>query len=225
MAVRPEPPPTPPGDLEEAVRLDPSLASAHATLSHFYARMDDRSATVLAARRAYEEDAYLVTADEVLWRLIAGYYDQESFQDARRWCDVGKGRFPEVLRFTQCRLLLMTTRAAEPDVDAAWSLLLSMAAAGGLLMAPAILAAQGQARGVEARQGGAEARAQGEARAKEARQRAVGAQGQARGADAAAGGLATAMGTPAGAVLQGIFGRGGLLDGLNGRVPIAPPWR
>jgi TolB-like protein len=109
-------------DLEEAVRLDPTLASAFATLSHLYAWIDERSATVLAAQRAYEEDAYLETADEVLWRLIAGLYDQESFNEARRWCDVGGSRFPDHFRFAQCRLMVMTTRAAEADPETGWAL-------------------------------------------------------------------------------------------------------
>jgi TolB-like protein len=110
-------------DLESAIRQDPGLASAHSTLSHLYARAHELSSSVLAAQRAYEEDAYLATADVVLWRLISGLYDQESFTQSRRWCDVGRERFPRDYRFVQCQLLLMTTRAVNADIDRAWQLL------------------------------------------------------------------------------------------------------
>ncbi|NIR43060.1 MAG: hypothetical protein GWN51_02260, partial [Gemmatimonadetes bacterium] len=56
-------------DLEEATRLDPTLAGAHATLSHLYYQLEDVPAAVLSARQAYEEDAYLALADVILWRL------------------------------------------------------------------------------------------------------------------------------------------------------------
>lgn len=110
-------------DLEQAVRLDPTLASAHSVLSAVYSWADDMSASVLAARRAYEEDAYLEDIDLVLWRLVSGHYDLESFEDVRRWCETGANRFPDHWRFAQCRILVMTTRVAEPDVDRAWELL------------------------------------------------------------------------------------------------------
>lgn len=109
-------------DLEEAVRLDPTLATAFADLSHLYAWIDERSASVLAAQRAYEEDAYLGNADEVLWRLIAGLYDQESFNEVQRWCEVGRSRFPDHFRFAQCRLMVMTTRVGEADPETGWEL-------------------------------------------------------------------------------------------------------
>lgn len=107
-------------DLEEAVRSDPGLASAHNTLSHLYARLDDLPASVLAARRAYEEDAWLSAADQILWRLYSTSYDLEQYPQARRWCEEGGRRFPENFRFQECRLWLMTMAGAEADVDEAW---------------------------------------------------------------------------------------------------------
>ena len=44
-------------DLERAVSIDPSRASAHSALSHLYYQVDDVVSAVLSARRAYEEDA------------------------------------------------------------------------------------------------------------------------------------------------------------------------
>lgn len=109
-------------DLERAVQLDPTLASAHSTLSHLYYR-DDIPSAVLAARRAYEEDAYLDVADEVLWRLSLGSYDLEQFDQMKRWCDEGGRRFPDDFRFTECQLWWMTTPAGQPTAPRAWQLL------------------------------------------------------------------------------------------------------
>jgi TolB-like protein len=110
-------------DLEQAVRVDPALASAHAILSHLYLNLPDLPAAVLAARRAYEEDAYLENADAVVWRLVASSYNLEQFTEMQRWCDVGRRRFPDHHRFVSCQLQLMTTPAGSPDIPAAWSLL------------------------------------------------------------------------------------------------------
>jgi serine/threonine-protein kinase len=109
-------------DLEQSVRLEPSRASAHSTLSHLYYQVGDPSSAVLAAQRAYEEDAFLSVADGVLWRLYSASYDLEQYDQARRWCDEGRRRFPDNFRFAQCQLFLMTMDAATPDVDRAWDL-------------------------------------------------------------------------------------------------------
>lgn len=109
-------------DLELAIRYQPSLASAHATLSHLYMRQN-MSDAVLAATRAYEEDAYLEAADVVLWRLFSGSLELENFSKARQWCNEGARRFPEDFRFVTCQLRLMITPGVDPDVPAAWRLL------------------------------------------------------------------------------------------------------
>jgi 2,3-bisphosphoglycerate-independent phosphoglycerate mutase len=45
-------------DLERAVTLNPRLSSAHAILSHVYLNSDDVARSVIAARRAFEEDDF-----------------------------------------------------------------------------------------------------------------------------------------------------------------------
>ncbi len=112
-------------DLERAVAVAPGLADAHQVLSHLYYR-DNRAQAVLAARTAYQEDAYLDVADEVLFRLFNGNYDLEEFAQARRWCEEGFRRFPGQARFTECRLLLMTTPESEPDPEEARALVVAM---------------------------------------------------------------------------------------------------
>jgi serine/threonine-protein kinase len=114
-------------DLERAVEADGSLASAHSTLSHLYYQVDDDVPGALrAARRAYEEDAYLTVAHEILWRLFLASYDLEQLTQAQQWCDEGYRRFPDFFRFTECRLWMMTTPLADPDVPRAWRLLEEM---------------------------------------------------------------------------------------------------
>jgi TolB-like protein len=111
-------------DLEAAVKANPSLAGAHNTLSHLYASQGcDRVSVVVEARTAYEEDAYLDNANVVLWRLFLANYDLEALPQAQRWCDEGARRFPEDYRFSECRLWLLTTPLAAPDVALAWRLL------------------------------------------------------------------------------------------------------
>ncbi len=53
-------------DLETAVKVRPSQAGAWAALSHLYYQTGGETDAKLAARRAYEEDAYLNNADVIL---------------------------------------------------------------------------------------------------------------------------------------------------------------
>ena len=109
-------------DLEAAVQADPTLTRARINLSFLYYAMDDVPAALLAARRAYEEDAYLNDAAGIISRLYGGSLDLEQFSQARRWCTEGARRFPEDARFVACQLMLMATPAVPPDVEQAWQL-------------------------------------------------------------------------------------------------------
>jgi TolB-like protein len=109
-------------DLETAVGLDPSQAGAYSTLSHLLYNEDLASAMV-AARRAYEADAYLEVAADVVWRLFYGNFDLENFTQAREWCSKGAQRFPDDHRWAYCELRLMASPASPPDVGLAWQLL------------------------------------------------------------------------------------------------------
>jgi tetratricopeptide (TPR) repeat protein len=109
-------------DLEAAVKIAPSQAGAWSTLSHLYNQTGDNVDVKLAARRAYEEDAYLSNADVILSRLFYSSYDLAQFPDAVHWCDEGQRRFPADEKFAECQLWLMTTKAVEPDIPRAWRL-------------------------------------------------------------------------------------------------------
>ena len=115
-------------DLEQATKINPSQAGAWAALSHLYAVKNDMTGSKLAARRAYEEDAYLSNANLVLWRLFGTSYDLEQFPEAKHWCDVGLSRFPTEPRFTECTLRLLATPAESANVPRAWRLVDSLVA-------------------------------------------------------------------------------------------------
>lgn len=142
-------------DLERAVDIDSSRAIAHQLLSRLYAdALHDVARASVAARTAYQEDPYLEAADTLVWRLFRFSWQQRQLNQARRWCEEGSRRFPADPRFVRCELDLMTTTAAEPDVDGAWSLVArldSLAAGGtgeespaaGRIMAAGVLARAG----------------------------------------------------------------------------------
>jgi tetratricopeptide (TPR) repeat protein len=108
-------------DLKRAVALEPARAAAWNTLALLYYQKPDLVEATLATRRAYEADAYLENADDILWRLYTTAYDGESFVDASHWCDEGRTRFADDPRFVRCQLWLFTT-SARPDPAAAWRL-------------------------------------------------------------------------------------------------------
>ena len=109
-------------DLESATQADPSLAAANLTLSHLLYQVDDVPGAMLRARQAYDEDAYLTSADWAVDRLFWGALDLEQFSEARRWCATGVQRFPNDPRFVSCELWLMVTPAVQSDVQRAWEL-------------------------------------------------------------------------------------------------------
>jgi len=113
-------------DMEEATRLDPSLAEAWMILSLLHSEQADNTEAKLAARRALEADEFLRSADEVYFRLYATSYDLEQFRDATEYCDEGLRRFPRHILFRECRLWLLAApyaQAPDPNPDEAWDTL------------------------------------------------------------------------------------------------------
>ncbi|MGI9628516.1 MAG: hypothetical protein ACR2QM_16905 [Longimicrobiales bacterium] len=109
-------------DLIRATELNPRQAGAWNVLAHFYYQRDDILEANLAARRAYEADAYNVFASDILWRLWSTSYDLENHPQARTWCVEAVDRFPDNPRFYECELSNMTSRGADPNPDRAWEL-------------------------------------------------------------------------------------------------------
>lgn len=112
-------------DVTAATKYQPSLATAHATLSHMNYQ-DNVPQAILEAEKAYEQDAYLEVAPLILWRLFNGNYEQRVFTLARKWCTEGRRRFPGDYRFVNCQLRMLNVPGLKGDsisVPAAWALL------------------------------------------------------------------------------------------------------
>lgn len=113
-------------DLRAAVSISPSNAAAWSALSHLQYQKPDFTEAKLAAQRAYEEDAYLSAAPDIVWRLYTTSYDLEDVAGASQWCAEGGRRFPSNPRFVECRIWVMTSRGIDPDIGKAWSLVDSL---------------------------------------------------------------------------------------------------
>jgi class 3 adenylate cyclase/TolB-like protein len=109
-------------DLRAAIAIDANQAGAWAALSHLVLNKGSTAEGKMAAQRAYEADAYLRSADLILWRLFSTSYDLQDQVDATRWCKELRTRFPDAQRAAECELWVMTMHEAEPDVDRAWQL-------------------------------------------------------------------------------------------------------
>jgi TolB-like protein len=106
--------------LTKAVELNREQAGAWATLSSLDYSKPDIQAANAAALAAYNADAYLSLANPILKRLFSTSHDLEQFPEAMKWCNEGKRRFPADPYFTECRLLMYTTRYERPDMDSVW---------------------------------------------------------------------------------------------------------
>jgi TolB-like protein len=110
-------------DLRAAIAANPAEAAAHALLSGLLAARGATVEAALSARRAYEADAYLRDASDILWRLFVTDYDLNKPTEASRWCREGYERFPEEPRFVECPVWHMSMPGAVPDLEEAWTLL------------------------------------------------------------------------------------------------------
>ena len=107
-------------DLRAAIAVNPTQAGALNALSAIQYLKQNTVESNNLAQRAYEADAYLTAAPEILWRLFATSYDLEQFPNADKWCDVEQRRFPQHLATGRCQLLMMTTKAVRADPAEAW---------------------------------------------------------------------------------------------------------
>jgi serine/threonine-protein kinase len=110
-------------DLRAATAIEPRQATAWYTLSvlQYYSKQDVPE-SYLDAQKAYEADAYLRAAPDILFRLYVTSYDMESFDPAKRWCMEGLSRFPKNPQFSLCQLQLLFAKANTPNVAEAWRL-------------------------------------------------------------------------------------------------------
>ena len=109
-------------DLEAATEADGTQAAAFFALSQVYYDRKDNVSALLAARRAYEADAFLQNQTVNLQQLFWTHYDLEQFPDAERWCQTGARRFPADYHFAECQLWLLIAPSKPADVARAWAL-------------------------------------------------------------------------------------------------------
>jgi TolB-like protein/tRNA A-37 threonylcarbamoyl transferase component Bud32/tetratricopeptide (TPR) repeat protein len=102
-------------DLRQAIAVNPTQAGALNVLSAIQYLKHDPVESHTLAQRAYEADAYLTAAPEILWRLYATSYDLEQFVNAKNWCDEATKRFPQHVRAARCQLWIMTAKGIRPD--------------------------------------------------------------------------------------------------------------
>src|SRR4051812_691450 len=107
-------------DLRAAIALNPTQANALFVLSQVQYVKHDVIESHNLAQRAYEADAYLAVAPNILWRLYVTSYDLESPVNAQKWCDTFKSRFPHHPLAVRCQLWIMTAKGITADPAEAW---------------------------------------------------------------------------------------------------------
>jgi eukaryotic-like serine/threonine-protein kinase len=108
-------------DLRASIGINPTQAGALFVLSLLqYQKGADPIEARNLAQRAYEADAYLAAAPQILWGLYSSAYDIGAFPNAKAWCDEADRRFPQQVVATRCQLWIMTTKAVRADPEEAW---------------------------------------------------------------------------------------------------------
>lgn len=107
-------------DLRGAIALNSTQAVALNVLSQIQYLNHDAVESHNLAQRAYEADAYLTAAPEILFRLYVTSYDLQSFPNAQKWCDELKRRFPTHPLAGRCQIWMMTAKGTSTDIQEAW---------------------------------------------------------------------------------------------------------
>ena len=111
--------------LRSAVDVDPERASAWDLLSSALYSRADYTGAYLAALRAYQADAYLNDAEQILNRLFLTAYEMGDEALARKWCDEITHRFQQSWTGADCHLSLLAWAGSGRDPAAArraWSI-------------------------------------------------------------------------------------------------------
>ena len=103
-------------DLRAAAQM-PSRVQARAwgTLSAALQLQGNMEQALEAAQHAYAADAFLLSANEIVYRLFYESFQLEHYSDAVKWCDTGRRRFSYDWLFLHCELTLL---AWAPEVRA-----------------------------------------------------------------------------------------------------------
>ncbi len=110
-------------DLRRAVELEPDLSAAWWKLSEVFIQDARFAEAVDAAERAFDSDVFLQIEERSLHSLFYATLQLGPREEAIRWCDEGRRRFPENVNFVRCKLLILGTfPQVHPNVNRAWEL-------------------------------------------------------------------------------------------------------
>jgi serine/threonine-protein kinase len=107
-------------DLRASIAVNPTQAISLYILSQIQYVKHDAVESLNLAQRAYDADAYLTAAPDILFRLYVTSYDLESFVNAQSKCDELKRRFPKHPLAARCQLWIMTAKGISSDPAEAW---------------------------------------------------------------------------------------------------------
>jgi tetratricopeptide (TPR) repeat protein len=108
-------------DLRAAIKVNPTQAGALYVLSTVqYQKGSDPIEAGSLAQRAYEADAYLTAAPQILWTLYQSAYDVGQFPNAKSWCDESERRFPNQPLTARCQIWIMSAKYVRADPAEAW---------------------------------------------------------------------------------------------------------
>lgn len=109
-------------DLTRAVTRDARLVAAWVSLGGLLQRYrDDLRGAQDALARAYEADRFLHGAAQITEQLIALSTDLEDYDEAWRWAQEGRLRWPDVVNFNTWALTVLASRHEPGDPQRAWA--------------------------------------------------------------------------------------------------------
>jgi serine/threonine-protein kinase len=114
---------------ERDMRTAASVAHRHqarslSTLSAVLQFRGKLAESNLAAKRAYEADAYLRNASDIVLRLFDTSLNLKRYDEAAEWCDRGRRSYPQEWVFLMCELNLMAwSPTIRPDLERAWEII------------------------------------------------------------------------------------------------------
>jgi serine/threonine-protein kinase len=111
-------------DLQAAVSLRPENASAWRTRALFLSGQARFAEAVAAADRAFQSDPFLQQSSVIATAFWAALW-AEHFEDARKWCRLGRDhypRYPALILFAECDLTLLGWTGSGRDVARSWQM-------------------------------------------------------------------------------------------------------
>jgi len=119
-------------DLRHALDLDSGRALAWWALSRLLLDSGRFAEADQAATRALATDAYLEVTAESIHQLYYTAINLEKLNEATRWCQEGRVRYPARSEFALCELFLMVSRPTPPpSPERAWAVADSLLAVVG----------------------------------------------------------------------------------------------